>query len=289
MNMAARGLSAGIVAASLAAFAADNVRDVDAVPNLRGEKGREGYAAFLAADRARAFAVAEGGASGWRSGQESRAKAVGGALYNCNKPARNICRVYAINDDVVYAMYADFERKSAKMVDALKGMTLTFAEYGDEEKDSRVPMANGLRRDGTYQADTPLLAEGVKTVKTPELVRMVGSAVKPILVDVLEGEDHETLPSAMWIKGAGVGLKDDAANAEIGERLGYVLEGLAGGNKAAPLVFFCADSSCWLALNAALRARDLGYRNAMWYRGGVKAWKLARLETLAAVPYGQVQ
>lgn len=289
MNMAARGLSAGIVAASLAAFAADNVRDLDAVPNLRGEKGREGYAAFLAADRARAFAVAEGGASGWRSGQESRAKAVGGALYNCNKPARNICRVYAINDDVVYAMYADFERKSAKMVDALKGMTLTFAEYGDEEKDSRVPMANGLRRDGTYQADTPLLAEGVKTVKTPELVRMVGSAVKPILVDVLEGEDHETLPSAMWIKGAGVGLKDDAANAEIGERLGYVLEGLAGGNKAAPLVFFCADSGCWLALNAALRARDLGYRNAMWYRGGVKAWKLARLETLAAVPYGQVQ
>jgi PQQ-dependent catabolism-associated CXXCW motif protein len=289
MNMAARGLSAGIVAASLAAFAADNVRDLDAVPNLRGEKGREGYAAFLAANPVRAFAVAEGGASGWRSGQESRAKAVGGALYNCNKPARNICRVYAINDDVVYATYADFERKSAKMVDALKGMNLTFAEYGDEEKDLHVPVATGMRRDGKYQADTPLLAEGVKTVKTPELVRMVGSAVKPILVDVAEGEDHETLPSAMWIKGAGVGLKDDAAHAEIGERLGYVLEGLAGGNKAAPLIFFCADSGCWLALNAALRARDLGYRNAMWYRGGVKAWKLARLETLAAVQYGQVQ
>jgi len=289
MKVAARGLPAGIVAASLAVFAADNVRDVNAVPNLRGEKGREGYAAFLAANPVRAFAVAEGGASGWRSGQESRAKAVGGALYNCNKPARNICRVYAINDDVVYATYAEFERKSAKMVDALKGMTLTFAEYGDEEKDLRVPVATGMRRDGKYQADTPLLAEGVKTVKTPELVRMVGSAMKPILVDVVEGEDHETLPSAMWIKGAGVGLKDDAAHAEIGERLGYVLEGLAGGNKAAPLIFFCADSGCWLALNAALRARDLGYRNAMWYRGGVKAWKLARLETLAAVQYGQVQ
>jgi len=289
MNVAARGLSAVIVAASLAVFAADNVRDLDAVPNLRGEKGREAYAAFLAANPIRAFAVAEGGASGWRSGQESRAKAVGGALYNCNKPARNICRVYAINDDVVYATYAEFERKSAKMVDALKGMTLTFAEYGDEEKDLRVPVATGMRRDGRYQADTPLLAEGVKTVKTPELVRMVGSAMKPILVDVVEGEDHETLPSALWIKGAGVGLKDDAAHAEIGERLGYVLEGLAGGNKAAPLIFFCADSGCWLALNAALRARDLGYRNAMWYRGGVKAWKLARLETLAAVQYGQVQ
>ena len=288
MNVAARGLSAGILAASLAALAADNVRNVDAVPNLRGEKGREAYAAFLAANPTRAFAVAEAGSSGWRSGEPSRAKAMGGALYNCNKPARNVCRVYAVNDDIVYGMYADFERKSMKMVDALKGFTLTFAEYGDEEKDFRVPIATGVRRDGT-QAGTPLLADGVKTIKSPEVVRMVGSAVKPILVDVLESDEHETLPGAMWIRGAGIGLKDDAANAEITERLGYVLEGLTGNDKAAPLVFFCADSGSWLSLNAALRARDLGYKNVMWYRGGVKAWKLARLEMLAAVQYGQVQ
>jgi len=168
MKVAARGLPAGIVAASLAVFAADNVRDVNAVPNLRGEKGREGYAAFLAANPVRAFAVAEGGASGWRSGQESRAKAVGGALYNCNKPARNVCRVYAIDGDVVYAMYADFERKSAKMVDALRGVTLAFAEYGDEEKDMRVPVATGARREVSDPADTPLLAEGVK-IRPPEI------------------------------------------------------------------------------------------------------------------------
>ncbi len=34
---------------------------------------------------------------------------------------------------------------------------------------------------------------------------------------------------------------------------------------------------------------DLGYTNIQWYRGGVKAWEAAKLETLDAVQYGQVR
>ena len=45
------------------------------------------------------------------------------------------------------------------------------------------------------------------------------------------------------------------------------------------IVFFCLSAKCWLSHNAALRAIALGYENVHWYRGGIKAWKKARLPT----------
>ena len=91
---------------------AATVSEIAAVPYLT-EKGREGYAKFLVAEPARAFAVAENGAWGYGGKLDTRSRAMASALYRCNKAARNICRIYAINEDVVYPRYAAFEDRSA--------------------------------------------------------------------------------------------------------------------------------------------------------------------------------
>ena len=43
------------------------------------------------------------------------------------------------------------------------------------------------------------------------------------------------------------------------------------------VVFFCESAQCWLSHNASLRALALGYRDVVWYRGGIEAWEAAGL------------
>jgi len=271
--------------ASLAGAA--NVTDVEVVPHLN-DKGREAYARFLKADSARAFAVAENGAFGSVARRGGRPQATSGALYSCNKAARNVCRVYAVNDDVVYARYAAFDEKSQAILKRLVSEKFFFAEYGDEGRDYGVRSPEALRRD-EYHADTPLALKGVSTILTPALVKMMVSPSAPIVIDALDGDAHKTLPGAYWIRGAGVAGGGDEARAEVQDRLGYILAGLTKGDTSAPLVFFCLESRCWLSYNAALRARELGYSNVHWYRGGTKAWQAAKLDTVESVQHGQVR
>ena len=268
---AATGLAAALLAIGLPAAA--NVLDVDAVPGLR-ERGREAYSAFLKSLPSRAFAVGDKGFSGWRGGESTRDAAIAGALFNCNQLARNVCRIYALDNEIVHARYAQFEEQSVKLRASIRERDFPFGDYGDEVRE--LP-------------ETPLKAEGViRTMRTVELAKIMASAVRPVLVDVTEGGPHETLPNAWWIKGAGLAGRDDP-DAEIRQRLDAVLEGLTGGDKSARVAFFCGDARCALALTAARRARDLGYTNVSWYRGGVQAWKAARLPTLESVQSAQVR
>jgi hypothetical protein len=74
-----------------------SVTDVDALP-LPGDAGRQAFTKFLASEPTRAFAVSPFGHWGYASKGDSQPKAVMG---HCNKASRNVCRVYALNDDVV--------------------------------------------------------------------------------------------------------------------------------------------------------------------------------------------
>lgn len=72
--------------------------DVNGPPYLR-EKGRDGYAAFLGKLVPRAFALSASGAWGWaEDGDDPGAR----ALANCQKNSRAPCKLYAIDDDVVW-------------------------------------------------------------------------------------------------------------------------------------------------------------------------------------------
>ncbi len=68
-------------------------------------------------------------------------------------------------------------------------------------------------------------------------------------------------------------------------RLSSVLSQLTSQDTDRALVFLCQGAKCWESYNAALRAMQLGYRNVLWYRGGLSAWIAAKqqLQSPAAV------
>lgn len=122
-----------------------------------------------------------------------------------------------------------------------------------------------------YAAPTPREAPGARTIRTVQLRIWLqrDAAERPVLVDVVGGTGHDSIPGATWLPGTGRG---SSFGDEVQARLARSLASLTGGSGARPIVFFCASVSCWLSYNAALRAAALGYSEVYWYRGGIEAW-----------------
>jgi len=151
--------------------------------------------------------------------------------------------------------------------------------YADEDRDWGVAATRTLRQP-PYHAPTPLEIPGAQLVHTRELQAMLAGSNPPALIDVLLGEGHETLTGALWLGGAGRG---ENFSDPVQSSLAPLLSRLARGDKARPMVFFCASSQCWLSYNAALRAVAAGYSRVYWYRGGIDAWMEADLPTATTV------
>ena len=151
--------------------------------------------------------------------------------------------------------------------------------FADEDRDWGIAALHRLRQP-PYHAPTPRAIPGAQIVHTRELQAMLAGPGRPILIDVLSGEGHETLAGAVWLGGAGRGEHfEDPVQADLAP----LLMRLATGDKAKPMVFFCASSQCWLSYNAVLRAVAAGYARVYWYRGGIDAWTEAGLPTARTV------
>jgi dienelactone hydrolase len=79
-------------------------RDLIAAPSIPtprqlGEKGRSGFAAYLASGPRKAFAVSPNGSFGYRSGLRTATEAEAAALAECAKFAPN-CSLYATDDEL---------------------------------------------------------------------------------------------------------------------------------------------------------------------------------------------
>lgn len=162
----------------------------------------------------------------------------------------------------------DAKAKMAKK--ALKRET-----YGIEGKDWGVAQTTEIRAKD-FHARTPRLHATAGTITTKALRGLLIGPEPPVLIDALGGKGHRTLPGAIWLKGAG---RDEEHEDEIDDRLGIVLDRITEGDKTRGMVIFCLSAKCWLSHNTALRAVALGYENVYWYRGGIKAWKKAKLPT----------
>jgi PQQ-dependent catabolism-associated CXXCW motif protein len=140
----------------------------------------------------------------------------------------------------------------------------------DEGRDFGVAPVTELRL-GTHAAPTPVSLPGAKTMTTSELQAHLERPAeqRPLLFDVLGGGGHDSIPGAIWLADAGRGSSFDD---DIQALLSRTLQLLSGGSTEREMVFFCANTSCWLSYNAALRALRLGYTNVSWYRGGIEAW-----------------
>lgn len=136
--------------------------------------------------------------------------------------------------------------------------------FRQENKDWGIAASEAPRTDRLH-SPTPRSIPGARTLTTLELFHLL----PPVLIDVLDGQ-HTTIRGSHWMPGAGAA----AGRAELA-RFSAALEKLTGGDKDRLLVFFCLSSECWLSYNATLRARDFGYKNVGWYRGGTMAWQAA--------------
>ncbi|KPK18133.1 MAG: hypothetical protein AMJ67_11435 [Betaproteobacteria bacterium SG8_41] len=152
--------------------------------------------------------------------------------------------------------------------------------YGGEDRDWNVAPTTELRT-GEYHAPTPRTIPGGRVVVTIELEAMRAGKPQPYLIDVLGGNAHRTIAGAFWLRGAGAG----DMNARETRRFLDVMGKFAAGDRSRAIVFFCADSRCWLSYNAALRAIAAGYTNIMWYRGGLAAWNHAALPMMQSEPF----
>ena len=161
-------------------------------------------------------------------------------------------------------------RTIAELRPHLAEAKLSAAYYGSEEVDRGVRPTRSMRT-SQFHAPTPVSHASAMTVTTVDLVGMLKADPPPVLVDVLGGSGHRSLPGAHWLPGGGSEDRKQALGARLAE--------LTGGDKDRALVFFCQGWECWLSYNAALSASSLGYTNVNWYRGGVKSWKAAGLPT----------
>lgn len=124
---------------------------------------------------------------------------------------------------------------------------------------------------GAMHAPTPNTIPGGQVITTKGLLPLLANAeLGALLFDVLGGA--EIIPGA---RGAVPASQPGSFSDQNQQDFGRYLESLTRGNRDTPLVFYCLSSHCWMSYNASLRAIHLGYRNVLWYRGGIEAWKAA--------------
>lgn len=126
-----------------------------------------------------------------------------------------------------------------------------------------------------HAQETPAALDGVKLV-TAEQARDL--ALKgAVLVDTRTANEY----SEKTVKGAvsvPYGEKSTKATSFDKSQDRFDL-GKLPGDKAAQLVFFCNAGTCWKSYKASVVARDAGYKQVHWLRGGLPEWSAKGLAT----------
>ncbi|MCE7028627.1 PQQ-dependent catabolism-associated CXXCW motif protein [Jiella avicenniae] len=145
-----------------------------------------------------------------------------------------------------------------------------------------VPEPEGYRMED-YRAPVPARLTGGTVVDTAAALRLHDEGVP--FIDVLprpprpknlpkdtiwRPEPRRDIPGSIWLVDTGYGEL-----APVMER--YLLDGVsaaAGGDKAAPVLFYC-KRDCWMSYNAAKRVIAAGYTAVYWYPEGTEGWEEA--------------
>src|SRR3546814_6161725 len=76
---------------------------------------------------------------------------------------------------------------------------------------------------------------------------------------------RETIKGAVWLANMGYGRLSEAEETAFKEELQR-----RAGSLDRPIVVFC-EPDCWMSWNAAKRALSYGFRDIIWFPGGVDA------------------
>ena len=241
---------------------------------------------YLSQPQHRALAIGASSSSyGYVYGASDATTAMLRALSACNFAGSlaRLCRVVAVNehtvdehnDAVAAASRSQLQNLPEPRADALK------AEL--EEPGGSAP--SGLRTGPAPVGMTPARLEGIQRLSTADLRKMMQGNTPPVLIDVAAG--GPMLPGALNLVSAGLAYDEALRERAFDERFRKILL-VAAPDRDRPLVFYCAHAQCWASANAAMRARQAGYTQVLWYRGGQAAWQAAGLPVTPRAPVGFV-
>ena len=142
-------------------------------------------------------------------------------------------------------------------------------DHADEDADSGIPPDDVLHTN--YEAPTPTIVPGARTIRTPDLAAMLETR-KPLVLDTRPW--GKSIPRAIGLWGAGIG---GSLSDEFQDRLSRKMQQLTGGDRNMPVVTLGWNAERFQGRNLALRLVALGYTEVHWYRGGTEAWEVAGL------------
>ena len=124
--------------------------------------------------------------------------------------------------------------------------------------------------EGSLHGATPNRIPGGQVITTPGLVALLRQGMAVHVFDVLGSST--SLPNAIpAVFAAQPGGFDDRTQRQLAD----LMEQATRGRRDDPVVFYCLGLQCRMSYNAAVRAIQLGFRNVLWYRGGLEAWQSA--------------
>ncbi len=237
---------------------------------------------YLSAHENKALAIGWGKTGfGVRWGVDEPGQAMMRALYNCNHAQNNpkLCRLVAVNDHELLPLYDEERTQSAALLDTLKTPTPALIQVERDEPGTSAP--SRLRTGNQITGMTPRTLEGIQRWDTAALVQALKQTERPVVIDT--AAFGPVIPGALNLIHSGLAFEDAQQESAYAERFRHMLLAAAP-NLNQAVVFYCASSECWLSVNAAMRARQLGYTQVIWYRGGMAAWTQAGLPTVGRVP-----
>jgi PQQ-dependent catabolism-associated CXXCW motif protein len=242
----------------------------------RADSCKATLAKWTAAQEHKAIAARmEGAGIGLTWSRDTLINAMVGAVYQCNhlsgQPA-SLCEAQVVGGFDVRSFYQDADRGHKDALSRLTPPAEPF--FANEEFGGAFAQAGGFRTQKTRDI-TPQKIDGIRTVGTQELARLIKSGQSPVVIDV-GGADNEVIPGSVTLLFGGEAFDDPKKESEYNNRFRALLSAVSS-DAGRPVAFYCRNRDCWLAVNASLRALKAGRTNVLWYRGGIESWKAAAL------------
>ncbi|SCK30895.1 rhodanese-like domain-containing protein [Vogesella sp. LIG4] len=241
---------------------------------------------YASLEQHKALAISADGHYGYGWGGVTIDRSARTAMNICQHYAQQPCRLHLLDERPAQEDYLAFSRLSHAALQALQLPDRRDYHFEGLFYDVAPPSEVRLADKG-YEDKTPATLPGITTLKTYDLVKVIRQR-QPLLLDAKgwNAPDATTLPGACTIDWLGT-LWNRQQEAAIVAELRRVMISLEP-DKSRPIVVFCASAECWLSINALLRLQAIGYQRLYWYRGGLEAWKAARLPLVPAVMHATV-